>query len=187
MRSIITILLALLISTTAAMAAVTIKLRGDTATNWTSNNPVLALREPGVEIDTSKIKIGDGVTAWNSLGYITDRPSTLAIAANTTLTEAQLLSHRYFSNSGATGTITVTLPAISYEIVRTIIVEENQIVQIAPESGEMLDLPAGPLSVDQVAAGPATVGSKLVITRQRNATGVWMWSLDGARGTWAGI
>lgn len=69
MRSILTILLALLISTTAAMAAVTIKLRGDTATNWTSNNPILALREPGVETDTSKIKIGDGVTAWNSLPY----------------------------------------------------------------------------------------------------------------------
>lgn len=69
MRSIITILLALLISTTAAMAAVTIKLRGDTAANWTSNNPVLALREPGVETDTSKIKIGDGVTAWASLPY----------------------------------------------------------------------------------------------------------------------
>lgn len=69
MRSIITILLALLISTSAAMAAVTIKLRGDTAANWTSNNPVLALREPGVETDTSKIKIGDGVTAWASLPY----------------------------------------------------------------------------------------------------------------------
>ena len=69
MRPIITILLALLISTTAAMAAVTIKLRGDTAANWTSNNPVLALREPGVETDTAKIKIGDGVTAWASLPY----------------------------------------------------------------------------------------------------------------------
>lgn len=69
MRSIITILLALLISTTAAMAAVTIKLRGDTAANWTTNNPILALREPGVETDTSKIKIGDGVTAWASLPY----------------------------------------------------------------------------------------------------------------------
>lgn len=69
MRSIITLLLALLISTTAAMAAVTIKLRGDTAANWTSNNPTLALREPGVETDTAKIKIGDGVTAWASLPY----------------------------------------------------------------------------------------------------------------------
>ena len=69
MKGIITILLALLISTTAAMAAVTIKLRGDTAANWTSNNPVLALREPGVETDTAKIKIGDGATPWTSLPY----------------------------------------------------------------------------------------------------------------------
>lgn len=69
MRSIITILLALFISTTAAMAAVTIKLRGDTAANWTANNPVLAVREPGVETDTNKIKIGNGVTAWTGLPY----------------------------------------------------------------------------------------------------------------------
>ena len=79
MRSIITILLALLISTTAAMAAVTIKLRGDTAANWTSNNPVLALREPGVETDTSKIKIGDGVTAWASLPYSAGGGGTTSI------------------------------------------------------------------------------------------------------------
>ena len=87
MRSIITILLALLISTTAAMAAVTIKLRGDTAANWTSNNPTLALREPGVETDTSKIKIGDGVTAWASLPYAvggdTDTVFTGTVELNT--------------------------------------------------------------------------------------------------------
>lgn len=46
-----------------------IKLRHDTASNWSSNNPVLALGEPGVETDTRKVKYGDGTTAWNSLGY----------------------------------------------------------------------------------------------------------------------
>lgn len=83
MRSIITILLALLISTTA-MAAVTIKLRGDTAANWTANNPVLAAREPGVEIDTSKIKIGDGVTAWNLLPYAVSGTSQSATSLQMT-------------------------------------------------------------------------------------------------------
>ena len=34
-----------------------------------ANNPVLADGEIGVETDTDKIKIGDGVTAWNSLPY----------------------------------------------------------------------------------------------------------------------
>ena len=50
-------------------AGATIKLRRDTAANWTAANPVLALAEPGLEIDTNSIKYGNGVTAWNSLPY----------------------------------------------------------------------------------------------------------------------
>ena len=46
-----------------------IKLRRDTATNWTTNNPILAAGEPGLETDTGKIKYGDGVTAWDLLSY----------------------------------------------------------------------------------------------------------------------
>lgn len=49
--------------------AVTIQLRGDTAANWTSVNPILAERELGIETDTLLYKIGNGVTAWNSLSY----------------------------------------------------------------------------------------------------------------------
>ena len=47
----------------------TIKLRRGTASEWTASNPVLAEGEPGFEKDTGKYKLGDGVTAWNSLGY----------------------------------------------------------------------------------------------------------------------
>lgn len=46
-----------------------IQIRGDTAAAWTSANPILADREVGWERDTKKIKVGDGTTAWNSLGY----------------------------------------------------------------------------------------------------------------------
>lgn len=45
------------------------KQKYDTATNWTTNNPVLLAGEIGVESDTNKFKIGDGTTAWNSLAY----------------------------------------------------------------------------------------------------------------------
>jgi hypothetical protein len=47
----------------------TIQLRGDTTANWTAANPVLAVRELGFNLDTFAYKIGDGVTAWNSLLY----------------------------------------------------------------------------------------------------------------------
>lgn len=46
-----------------------IRLRRDTAANWTTNNPVLALGEPGLETDTLRLKYGDGSTAWSSLAY----------------------------------------------------------------------------------------------------------------------
>lgn len=45
------------------------KLRRDTAANWTAANPTLADGEPGFENDTNKLKLGNGVTPWNSLPY----------------------------------------------------------------------------------------------------------------------
>ena len=49
--------------------ATKIQLRRDTSANWQGTNPVLAQGEPGVELDTHKMKIGDGSTSWNDLAY----------------------------------------------------------------------------------------------------------------------
>lgn len=49
--------------------AVKIQLRRDTASNWTSVNPLLSIGEPGIEIDTGQVKIGNGVDNWNTLQY----------------------------------------------------------------------------------------------------------------------
>ena len=46
-----------------------IQLRNDTAENWTNANPVLRKGEMGVEIDTRKIKIGNGTDHWTTLEY----------------------------------------------------------------------------------------------------------------------
>ena len=51
-------------------AQTVIQLRNDTAANWTTANPVLALGEIGVENDTRFQKVGDGTTAWTSLAYM---------------------------------------------------------------------------------------------------------------------
>jgi hypothetical protein len=48
----------------------TVKLRRGTAAAWTSLNETLNRGEPGFEIDTKKLKIGDGNTPWNSLPYV---------------------------------------------------------------------------------------------------------------------
>ena len=57
---------------TKIYAAARFKWRSDTAQGWQTKNPVLLSGEPGVVTDGSeseKIKIGDGVTPWNDLGW----------------------------------------------------------------------------------------------------------------------
>lgn len=46
-----------------------IQLRNDEAATWVEKNPVLLKGEMGIEVDTGKIKIGDGTKAWNELNY----------------------------------------------------------------------------------------------------------------------
>ena len=42
-------------------------LRKDTSENWQNKNPILRKGEQGLETDTGIMKIGDGVTEYNSL------------------------------------------------------------------------------------------------------------------------
>jgi len=48
-----------------------IQFRRDSADNWNTFNPVLANGEIGIELDTQRFKLGDGVTAWSSLVFAT--------------------------------------------------------------------------------------------------------------------
>lgn len=43
--------------------------RRGTAAAWTTADPILAAGEFGLETDTGKVKLGDGVTAWTSRAY----------------------------------------------------------------------------------------------------------------------
>lgn len=63
-----------------------IKLRRDTAANWTSVNPTLAAGEPGLETDTLKVKYGNGSTAWNNLAYGGGAGSSYSLPTATTST-----------------------------------------------------------------------------------------------------
>ena len=51
------------------MANVRIQIRRDYAAKWLENNPLLASGEQGYEIDTTFMKVGDGVTLWEDLAY----------------------------------------------------------------------------------------------------------------------
>ena len=47
-----------------------IKLRRDNSSVWQQHNPILSEGEPAYETDTGKLKIGNGITNYNALKYI---------------------------------------------------------------------------------------------------------------------
>jgi hypothetical protein len=49
-----------------------LQLKRGRSTAWRRYNPVLLSGEPGFELDTHQLKIGDGVTPYNKLPYIGD-------------------------------------------------------------------------------------------------------------------
>ena len=48
----------------------TIQLKRGTAARWAELNLILEAGQPGFVTDENRLKIGDGVTAWNELPYI---------------------------------------------------------------------------------------------------------------------
>lgn len=76
-----------------------IKLRRGTATQWTTSNPVLRLGEPGVETDTNRLKIGNGVSAWNTLSYIAVDSELIDDRISSLLLSGQFISINYNDNS----------------------------------------------------------------------------------------
>ena len=64
------------------MATYTIQLKRGKSTSWSSLNLILEAGEPGYEIDTGKLKIGNGLTPWNDLPYIGDNKN-LVVNTNT--------------------------------------------------------------------------------------------------------
>ena len=57
-----------------------IQLKHGLAASWTKSNPVLLAGEMGIETDTLKMKVGDGASKWEALGYLgADANDILAI------------------------------------------------------------------------------------------------------------
>lgn len=52
--------------------AVTFQFKRGKSSTFTKKNLILKAGEPGFELDTLKLKIGDGQTAWNDLAYVNE-------------------------------------------------------------------------------------------------------------------
>ena len=64
-----------------------IQIRRDTKAKWADLNPILAAGEMGFEIYNNRLKIGNGITAWNSLPYVTETDWSTIITQIDTLTQ----------------------------------------------------------------------------------------------------
>ena len=53
------------------MTTYTFLLKQGTLAEWAANDPVLQRGEPGVEYDTGRMKLGDGLAQWSALPYFT--------------------------------------------------------------------------------------------------------------------
>lgn len=94
-----------------------IRIRRDSEADWTADNPILALGEMGIATDhltahgrAARVKVGDGVNAWNALPWSFETaPRDLnAQAAAYTLVAADLGRVVTLSNAGA---LNLTVPA----------------------------------------------------------------------------
>ena len=146
----------------------------DTGAGWATDDQ-LSLIAGGVEIARATEGTISGLTRRM---FHVDVPTT-----ETTLT-AEQCHDTFVTNQGATGEVDVILPALSYYTMVRFVVNEVQIFEINPPSGELFDLDGTDLDADDCVDSPAVVGSKLTATRMQIADASWRWSLDTVRGAW---
>ena len=147
-----------------------IQIRRDTAALWTNSNPTLASGEFGYETDTTKIKIGDGSTAWTSLGYY-----TLG-----TLGYAPLASPTFTGAVNASGTLqiagtTITSTAAELNIldgVTATTAELNYVDGVTSNIQTQLNASAGGPSFDAVASGAIANGDTVIINANGTVSAV---------------
>ena len=81
-----------------------IRLRRDTAANWTAANPVLLAGEVGIETDTRKYKVGDGTLAWSSLSYYIEGVLARGQASKMTSGTIAIATAGTYQSTGLTAT-----------------------------------------------------------------------------------
>ena len=91
-----------------------IQLRRDTTSNWATIDPILAQGEPGYEIDTGKIKYGDGVTPWSALPYFSSGGS----GGNTT-PGGPINSVQFNANGSFSGSTLLTIDVSNANVIST--------------------------------------------------------------------
>lgn len=77
------------------------KQKYDISENWTSNNPILLAGEIGIESDTNKMKVGNGVNGWNDLPYFIDLSNKANLIGDNDFKGTQTISNQESDNSNS--------------------------------------------------------------------------------------
>lgn len=145
--------------------------RRDTAAAWAAANPILAAGEPAIESDTKKRKLGDGTTAWNSLGYQASDQKVLdaSYARSTRSTTLASLGDSIACN-GAIGMSVISL-------VNAAAIGATTITVTTPETGATMssDFPSDTLvrigtEYTRTTGAPAAAGANWTLTLSAGLT-----------------
>lgn len=127
-----------------------IVIRNDTVANWTANNPVLLKGELGIETDTNRFKIGDGVKKFSELPY-----SPEIDASAVTLTK-DITATYTFGKYSPDSTGSVTIPGEGKTL------EEFLQNALAEEKNPVITQPS--VSISMSNAGAKEVGTRIAPT-----------------------
>jgi hypothetical protein len=132
------------------------------STEWQAGNPVLAPGEIGLELDTGKFKLGDGITAWNSLEYGLASAYDVAVNNGFIGTESEWLDSLIGpqgeqglpgadGSDGSTYDASVSVPNTSYFLT---VDDEQKLLKMTASSVIGVTLPSN-------SAQPMTIGSSV--------------------------
>jgi hypothetical protein len=90
------------------------KLRNGSAALWTAENPILLEGEVGLETDTRKYKVGNGVSAWSALPYYTEGVLARGQASKMTSGTIAIAAAGTYQSTGLTATLD---SATAYQVI----------------------------------------------------------------------
>lgn len=108
-----------------------IQVKRGTASAWASANTVLSAGEIGFETDTKKMKVGDGSTAWTSLGYTATDGDITAVVAGTGLSGGSTSGSATLAIDSTVATLTGTQTLVN----KTIDAASNTLTGVATLTG----------------------------------------------------
>jgi hypothetical protein len=90
------------------------KLRNGSAALWTAENPILLEGEVGLETDTRKYKVGNGVSAWSALPYYIEGVLARGQASKMTSGTIAIGATGTYQSTGLTATLD---SATNYQVI----------------------------------------------------------------------